>query len=55
MKCHHCKKRSHIEFKCHCGHVFCVACRIPECHACVSPHYEPVVLTKVVAPKVDKL
>jgi hypothetical protein len=55
MKCPHCKKRSHLEFKCLCGGVFCVACRTPEIHKCESKEGQKVVLEKVVAPKVDRV
>jgi hypothetical protein len=55
MKCFHCKKKTHLEFKCSCEKVFCVACRMPEIHVCPAFKVEPVVLVKVVAPKVDRL
>jgi hypothetical protein len=54
MKCSCCKKKSHLEFKCKCGGVYCTVCRTPEVHGCsVKP--EPVKLVKVVAEKVDKI
>jgi AN1-like Zinc finger len=50
MKCPQCKKKSHLEFKCVCGIVYCVKCRTPEVHACtVKP--EKVELVKVIADK----
>jgi predicted nucleic acid binding AN1-type Zn finger protein len=55
MKCAHCKKKSHLEFKCGCGGVFCTACRTPEVHGCSIKVGEKVVLVKVVAEKVAKL
>jgi predicted nucleic acid binding AN1-type Zn finger protein len=54
MKCSCCKKKSHLEFKCKCGGVYCARCRTPEVHTCsVKP--EPVKLEKVVAEKVQKI
>lgn len=55
MKCHCCKKKTHLEFKCQCEKVFCTHCRLPEIHAC--PHYvvTPIVLIKVTASKVEKI
>lgn len=55
-KCSHCKKKTHIEFKCSCSNekVFCVKCRATETHACVVV-YVPVELVKVVAEKVEKI
>jgi predicted nucleic acid binding AN1-type Zn finger protein len=50
MKCPQCKKKSHLEFKCMCGGVYCVKCRTPEVHACVVK-VEKVVLPLVVADK----
>jgi hypothetical protein len=55
-KCSHCKKKTHLEFRCTCSieKVFCVKCRATETHHCIVV-YEPVPLIKVVAEKVDKI
>lgn len=55
MKCSHCKKKTHLEFKCPCGQVCCVACRTPEVHGCQNKYGEKVLLEKVVAEKVQKI
>lgn len=55
MKCSHCKKKVVVEFKCSCGCVYCVACRLPEVHKCSPEPPKPVVLEKVVAAKVEKI
>ena len=44
-----------MEFKCACGVVFCLACRLPEVHGCTVKEEEKVVLVKVVAEKVAKI
>ena len=55
MKCEHCKKKTHLEFKCTCQKVLCVYCRTPEAHSCTEPKVEKVVLEKVVAEKIKKI
>ena len=55
MKCSHCKKKSHLEFKCQCEKVFCIHCRLPEVHVCLNYVSKPVDLVAVVAPKVQKI
>jgi predicted nucleic acid binding AN1-type Zn finger protein len=55
MKCACCKKKTVMEFKCSCGFVYCIACRLPEVHKCAAPKEEKVVLVKVVADKVEKI
>ena len=55
MKCSCCKKKSHLEFKCKCGGVYCTVCRTPEVHGCSTKQGEPVKLEKVVAEKVVKI
>ena len=55
MKCQHCKKKTHLEFKCQCEKVFCIHCRLPEVHTCPTYKPTPVELVKVVASKVEKL
>lgn len=55
MKCEHCKKKTHLEFKCNCQKVFCVHCRTPEVHCCTEPKVQKVELEKVVAEKVKKI
>ncbi len=54
MKCACCKKKTVMEFKCSCGHVYCLTCRLPEVHKCTPPP-KPVELVKVVADKVEKI
>lgn len=54
MKCSHCKKKVVVEFKCSCGCVYCVNCRLPEVHNC-TPDVKPIVLVKVVAEKLEKI
>jgi hypothetical protein len=55
-KCSHCKKKTHLEFKCPCSDekVFCVKCRASETHSCAVV-YPQVELIKVVAEKVAKI
>ena len=54
IRCAHCKKHTHLEFKCACGLTYCVKCRAPEEHGClVDPG--KVVLVKVVSDKVNKI
>jgi len=55
-KCSHCKKKTHLEFKCSCSteKVFCVKCRASETHSCVIA-YPQVELIKVVPIKVEKI
>jgi hypothetical protein len=55
-KCSHCKKKTHLEFKCPCSDekVFCVKCRSTETHHC-EVVYKSVELVKVVAEKVVKI
>jgi len=55
-KCSHCKKKTHLEFKCPCSteKVFCVKCRATETHQCTVV-YTPLELVKVVAEKVEKI
>ena len=49
MKCPQCKKKSHLEFKCVCGIVYCVKCRTPEVHACtVKPEKVELVVWVIV-------
>lgn len=55
MKCSCCKRKSHLEFKCACGGVYCTVCRTPEVHGCKSREGEKVKLVKVVAEKVQKI
>lgn len=57
MKCSHCKKKipTTLTFTCACVGVFCLACRLPEVHACQVQVKGVVTLPKVVAPKVEKL
>ena len=55
MRCSCCKKKTHLEFKCECGAVVCMACRLPEIHGCTVKENQPVVLVKVVAEKVVKI
>ena len=55
MKCSHCKKKTHLEFKCNCEGVFCVSCRVPEVHVCSNIVVKPVALEKVVQDKVVKI
>jgi predicted nucleic acid binding AN1-type Zn finger protein len=55
MKCSYCKKKSHLEFKCACEKVFCVACQLPEAHKCEAKRDAKIVLEKVVADKVAKI
>jgi hypothetical protein len=55
MKCDHCKKKTHLEFKCACGQKCCVVCRTPEVHGCTEKYGVKVVLEKVVAEKVQKI
>lgn len=57
MKCTHCKKKvsEALTVTCACGAAFCLACRLPEVHACPTPVKGVVSLPKVVAPKVEKL
>lgn len=55
MKCQHCKKKTHLEFKCICGIVCCVKCRTPEIHGCHEKEKEKIILEKVVASKVDRI
>jgi len=56
MKCAHCKKKTHLEFKCPCSNekVFCVKCRTTEVHHC-GYVYKPVELLKVMKDKVEKI
>lgn len=44
-----------MEFKCACGVVVCLSCRLPEVHGCTVKEEEKVVLVKVVAEKVVKI
>jgi hypothetical protein len=44
-----------MEFKCACGVVVCLSCRLPEVHGCTVKEEEKVVLVKVVAEKVAKI
>lgn len=53
-RCPCCKRKTHIEIACGCGTKFCIECRLPEKHKC-NVTFAPVVLEKVVAPKVDKI
>ena len=55
-RCHHCRKKTHLEFKCKCSSekVFCSSCRTTEVHGCVLV-YQPIELVKVVEPKVQKI
>jgi hypothetical protein len=55
-RCHHCRKKTHLEFKCSCSteKVFCVKCRASETHSCVVV-YSQVELIKVVPIKVEKI
>ena len=55
-KCSHCKKKTHLEFKCSCSieKVFCVKCRATETHQCVLVHAS-IELIKVVAEKLEKI
>lgn len=57
MKCSSCKKRVGVlVFSCACEKTFCVACRLPEDHACPAQVKVSVVLPPAVtAPKVEKL
>ena len=56
MRCASCKKKvGSVSFTCLCEHSFCVACRLPEVHACPVKRDEKVVLPKVVAAKVEKI
>jgi hypothetical protein len=55
MRCFCCKKKTHIEFKCACGKVYCVGCRLPEVHKCDVKLDVKIVLEKVVTAKVDKI
>ena len=45
----------HLDFKCACGVVVCLSCRLPEVHGCTVKEEEKVVLVKVVAEKVAKI
>lgn len=54
MRCEQCRKKIVFELKCKCGKVCCIACRLPEAHACTAP-VEKIVLPKVVAPKMNDL
>jgi hypothetical protein len=45
----------HLDFKCGCGVVVCLKCRLPEVHGCTVKETEKVVLVKVVAEKVVKI
>jgi hypothetical protein len=55
-KCSHCKKKTHLEFKCSCSteKVFCVKCRASETHSCAIV-YPQIELIKVVPIKVEKI
>jgi len=55
-RCAHCKKKTHLDFKCRCSSekVFCSACRITEVHGCEIV-YKPTELVKVVPVKVEKI
>ena len=55
-KCTHCKKKTHLEFKCPCSadKVFCVRCRTTEVHLC-DIVYKPIVLLKIQKEKVEKI
>ena len=57
MKCTHCKRKvsDALTVKCGCGGVHCLACRLPEVHACPAQVKGVVTLPKVIAPKVEKL
>jgi predicted nucleic acid binding AN1-type Zn finger protein len=55
MKCAKCSKRAVVNFTCKCTKVFCTACRLPEVHACTVTVVAPVVLPRVVAPKVQPI
>ena len=44
-----------MEFKCACGVVVCLSCRLPEVRGCTVKEEEKVVLVKVVAEKVAKI
>ena len=55
-KCTHCKKKTHLEFKCPCSadKVFCVRCRTTEVHLC-DIVYKPIVLLKIEKEKIQKI
>ena len=55
-KCTHCKKKTHLEFKCPCSadKVFCVRCRTTEVHLC-DVIYKPIVLLKIEKEKIQKI
>jgi hypothetical protein len=55
MKCSCCKKKTHLDFKCACGAVVCMTCRLPEVHGCTVKEGQKVDLPKVVAEKVSKI
>lgn len=57
MKCTCCKKKvpDALTVTCACGGVHCLACRLPEVHACPAQVKGVVTLPKVIAPKVEKL
>jgi hypothetical protein len=55
MRCHNCKKKTHLEFKCPCENTFCIACRLPEVHKCTATFDLTIKLEKVVAEKVSKI
>jgi hypothetical protein len=54
--CSHCKKKTHLEFKCTCSNekVFCSRCQTTEVHGC-GRIYKPTELVKVVAEKIVKI
>jgi hypothetical protein len=55
-RCSKCKKRLHMEFKCKCEKMYCVACRLPEVHSCTVTAVEKIVLPeRVIASKVDQI
>ena len=55
-KCSHCKRKTHLEFKCTCSNekVFCSRCHITEVHGC-GRVYKLAELVKVVPQKVEKI
>jgi predicted nucleic acid binding AN1-type Zn finger protein len=57
MKCTHCKKKvPAVSFTCvGCGALHCVACRLPEVHACPVKVVKEVLLPVVIAPKLERI
>lgn len=54
-----CKKLRVVNFKCKCGFLFCINCRLPEIHLCSFDHSDKTnlekKLVKLIAKKLDKI